>query len=43
MLSITHRENGLIMVDEVENGIFHARQYKLCRGLLELARAIKRN
>jgi predicted ATPase len=36
---MTHRENGLVMVDEVENGIFHARQRSFSRALLELARA----
>jgi AAA ATPase domain/AAA domain, putative AbiEii toxin, Type IV TA system len=39
LLSITHRQNGLVMVDEIENGIFHARQHNFSRALLELARA----
>ncbi len=38
LLAITHRQNGLVMIDEVENGIFHARQRDFSRALLELAR-----
>jgi AAA15 family ATPase/GTPase len=41
LLSITHRQNGLVMVDEIENGIFHARQRKFSQALLELAREYK--
>jgi hypothetical protein len=38
LLALTHREEGLIMVDEIENGIFHARQRGFSKALLELAR-----
>jgi hypothetical protein len=39
MLAITHRQDGLVLVDEIENGIFHSRQRNFSRALLELARA----
>src|SRR5579885_1164516 len=38
LLALTHREDGLVMVDEIENGIFHARQQKFATALLSLAR-----
>jgi len=41
LLSMTHREDGLVMVDEIENGIFHARMRSFSRALLQLARAYK--
>src|SRR5262249_19855427 len=36
---MTHRQNGLVCVDEIENGIFHARQRDFSRALLELSRS----
>jgi AAA domain len=41
LLALTHREDGLVMVDEIENGIFHARQRQFSYALLELARAYR--
>jgi AAA15 family ATPase/GTPase len=41
LLAITHRENGLVMVDEVENGLFHKRQAAFSSALIELSRAYK--
>ena len=41
LLAMTHRENGLVMVDEIDNGIFHSRQKNLARAIIELSRAYK--
>jgi predicted ATPase len=38
MLAMTHREDGLVMVDEVENGIFYARMRNFSRALIQLSR-----
>lgn len=41
LLSLTHRDDGLVLVDEIENGIFHARQRSFSKALLELTRAYR--
>lgn len=38
MLAIANRREGLVLVDEVESGIYHARQRKYARSLLTLSR-----
>lgn len=37
LLAITVRRNGLVLIDEVESGIFHRRQKQFSRGLLKLS------
>lgn len=41
LLALTHREDGLVMVDEIENGVFHERMRNFSRALLELARGYR--
>lgn len=38
MLALASRSRSVVLVDEVENGIFHKHQVGLCRGLIALAR-----
>ncbi len=38
LLAMSHREDGLVMIDEIENGIFHARQLQMSAALLAVAR-----
>jgi len=41
LLAMTHREDGLVMVDEIENGIFHARMRNFSRALTQLSRSYR--
>jgi AAA15 family ATPase/GTPase len=38
LLALTARENAVVLVDEIESGIFHARQAPFARALLEMIR-----
>jgi AAA15 family ATPase/GTPase len=39
LLAMTSRENGLVLVDEVDSGIYHARQKRVAQALLALSAA----
>jgi hypothetical protein len=39
LLALTHRRDGVVLVDEIENGVFHARQKRFAKALLEVARS----
>jgi energy-coupling factor transporter ATP-binding protein EcfA2 len=39
LLSLTSRRDGLVLVDEIESGIYHERQERFSRGLCTLAKA----
>ena len=41
LLAITHRERGLVLVDEIEAGLFHRRQTAFGGALMQLARSYK--
>jgi len=38
LLLIARRKNGLVLLDEVENGVFHTRVPDFCKAMLKLAR-----
>jgi AAA15 family ATPase/GTPase len=37
LLSMSNRREGLVLIDEVESGIYHARQSRTAKALLELS------
>lgn len=41
LMLISRFKNGLVMVDEIENGVFHTRIPDFCRAMLKIARAQK--
>jgi AAA domain, putative AbiEii toxin, Type IV TA system/AAA domain len=41
MLAISFRENGLVLIDEIDSGIFYRRQKALSTALIETSRAYK--
>lgn len=41
LLSITHRDDGCVLVDEVESGIYHARQRAFAEALVRISRLYK--
>ena len=41
LLAIAGRENGVVMVDEIETGLFYRRQEQFSHALLELSRIYK--
>lgn len=38
LLAIAHRKNGIVLVDEIENGVFYGDQESCARSLIEFAR-----
>lgn len=39
--AIASRENGVVLIDEIENGLFHERQTLFCKTLIQFARQYK--
>lgn len=39
LLALAFRKEGVVLVDEIESGIYHARQQKFARALIEMSRS----